>query len=496
MGVIRDPTLDFELVDLANYARYELRLAPRLDSDFPHLLAQKSLGSFVWMATACRYIAHGNTADTGLTRLHQVLRSGEGLDGLYAMILFGNSAAITVRARFLTLVLSVTEPLPLRALLQYAPPAHFPPDADVLLEARHMAPILSGILDDTPVLPSHPSLAEYLRDEARSGPFYIASEQMERLHVILDVFRALDSGNRVPSLEQIEPDDKETCVQHSLTLLTSRSSKGGVPQGMSPEGQSVWVTFVCRFVLHESKAASIHTWYNKLHGILQSSSSLDILYTMILEECCSEVAYDTLMLLLSFVIFSNNAQNLSSILELAPDYFPPDIQISVLRRGLWPLCIVLTSIDSEKNGTVRCQWLFKKFLLDERRSGRFHMNPGNAHMLCAECCIAHMNQHLKFNIADTLSSFRQNRDTPDNYGLPFPLLYSCCNWPRHALAASQSGVSTPSLARFLENRALHWIEAISSFSAWLFRTQTSVLVTLKELAVCVYSTLPDTAHVR
>jgi len=110
---------------------------------------------------------------------------------------------------------------------------------------------------------------------------------------------------------------------------------------------------------------------------------------------------------------------------------------------------------------------FPDFIFDHTRSMEFWCDKATHHRHLANSCFRAM-EGLRFNIARIPSSFVFDRD---NHGLageverniPPVLSYSCRNWDHHLSATN----STPSdrlhetLSKFLQIRALFWIEAMN-----------------------------------
>lgn len=399
--------------------------------------------------------------------------------------------SITVRLPFLKLVLSTPEPMPLNVLLKYPPPAHFPPDVDISLEVRHLAPILRGIVSGGPVAPIHTSLAEYLGDDTRSGPFHIQAQHISRLRVILNAFRSISTGRAVPGLQHLNPDDVEMCVGHVLRLLQSQAADEQAHLEWAREGhpELAWIGTACRFVMRESKSTNNREQLEELHTILRATKYEDALYTAALEECCYSAPFERIMLLLRMFLFPLNWENplvhVSRFLDFAADHLPSETETRALLGACWPFGRVLLGYDDKFECFFGCPQTFTTFITDRLRSGRFFIDPPSGHALWAEFCISMMNRHLKFNIAGIQTSFIRNRSLPREEirrRIGPVLSYSCEYWLRHASIAVRGGHSLPSLADFLENRTLQWLEVMVVFGVDL----SSVLSRLDVLAVCIF----------
>ena len=111
---------------------------------------------------------------------------------------------------------------------------------------------------------------------------------------------------------------------------------------------------------------------------------------------------------------------------------------------------------------------FSDFIFNHDRSGKFWCNQAMHHRLLADACFRCMMDGLRFNIANIPSSYVLDIDNPmlanavrENI---HPVLeYSCQNWSYHVSAAASmipDGLHD-SISKFLQLRALYWIEAMN-----------------------------------
>jgi hypothetical protein len=181
-------------LDIKRYVKQSLDvitdLPPTNVDSWTQQIVARSEGLFQWAATACRYIkGNGEIDHDPEEKLVDVLSPStfSGLDGLYKTILDRLSTFeqddITNR-RFQTImgrILSLREPFPIDQLAKL-----WNDDEDRGREERILKPlgsVLSGVSQgDIPVQPIHASFADFLRDESRSGRYWIdISRENEKL---------------------------------------------------------------------------------------------------------------------------------------------------------------------------------------------------------------------------------------------------------------------------------------------------------------------------
>ena len=109
---------------------------------------------------------------------------------------------------------------------------------------------------------------------------------------------------------------------------------------------------------------------------------------------------------------------------------------------------------------------FYEFLLDERRSGEFFIQQGDAHRDLAVASLSVMQAGLCFNICGLETSYLSNLEVADlerrvQDNIPSHLLYSCRFWATHL----KDSAFDPDLAQLLRwlvtgEQMLFWLEAL------------------------------------
>lgn len=481
---IQTPTQAYELGDLTNYARYTLRSTQGLDPTDPGLLAQHAEGSFVWLVMACLYVGQGDCEGNRASfRLQQVLVGDKGLDPYYIAVL-GTGSGRVVRLHFLKLMLSSRDSLPLDALLKLPPPEYFPPDTDIS-EVRRLSSVISGVAhgahSGTPVAPFHSSLVDFLCDARRSGELHIDPAELSKLRTLREAANAIADPNYVlPIIPALTPRNIELFVHQALRSLGPSCSADRVLVAHKAQGSLSWAAEACRAVVNPPGPVN----GARVRLRLIASEGLNAFYQTILEECSDDQQLKGQMLLISRLFPLQTPLPLSSLAKLA---FPPQpwltgASISTSEVGMIVLHLAFYGPDS-------CHSSFWCFLTSPQRSGRFHINinkVNTTHARLAEYCINIMDTLLRFNIADIPSSSFRNQDIPDiQHRIEAnitPLLSYCCRfWPYYASLALQGGADIPSLAPFLENRTLQWLEIMSLIQS----LPELALAPLTKIAVCI-----------
>ncbi|KIL65494.1 hypothetical protein M378DRAFT_10853 [Amanita muscaria Koide BX008] len=168
-------------------------------------LAGKSDGLFEWARLACEYIKYAQGLLTKRERFEELMHAEEGkelLDTMYMIILrsiLGDRPRDSTISRFrsvLRIVLSTLEPLPMDSLnLLHSAAVRQSQDRaryNVGAILHPLASLLSGVSDQSmPIRPLHSTFHEFLTTRARSGPFFVDVEDVNRdlAHACLQVMQ-------------------------------------------------------------------------------------------------------------------------------------------------------------------------------------------------------------------------------------------------------------------------------------------------------------------
>jgi hypothetical protein len=105
---------------------------------------------------------------------------------------------------------------------------------------------------------------------------------------------------------------------------------------------------------------------------------------------------------------------------------------------------------------------FRDFLTDEKMSGDFYIDLGEAHHQLAHSCLGLMLHDLKFNICNIESSYLPNSKTPDPHGCISPaLFYACRFWDDHLERLPFEQDVFAKLRLLFEKKFLFWLEVLS-----------------------------------
>ena len=109
---------------------------------------------------------------------------------------------------------------------------------------------------------------------------------------------------------------------------------------------------------------------------------------------------------------------------------------------------------------------FRDFLVDERRSGKFHVELALGHQSLATACLETMKNGLQFNICNLETSYLSNKNMPGlathiKDTIPTYLSYSCQFWADHLQNTSTYSKILQAVNEFINNRLLYWLEVLS-----------------------------------
>jgi len=138
---------------------------------------------------------------------------------------------------------------------------------------------------------------------------------------------------------------------------------------------------------------------------------------------------------------------------------------------------------------------FRDFLVDKRRSSKFHINLTEAHFHLLSLSLRIMQDDLHFNICGLETSHFSNHDLPKiGACVPGHLSYVCRFWGDHLQRVPFNINTANSLMLIFETQLLFWLEALSvigemalaaptliSLKAWLLTAQdfsnVSIIIT-------------------
>jgi hypothetical protein len=109
---------------------------------------------------------------------------------------------------------------------------------------------------------------------------------------------------------------------------------------------------------------------------------------------------------------------------------------------------------------------FRDFLVDESRSGKFHVELPLGHRSLSIACLETMANGLQFNICNLETSYLYNKDVPGlatciKNTIPTHLSYSCQFWADHLQNTPTHSKVLQAVNGFMNNRLLYWLEVLS-----------------------------------
>lgn len=232
--------------DIDKFVKASLSDVKEFEGEKYHAALEQFVGkagtSFQWAATACRFVQGDDIGGVDpREQLEDVLKFDRGLDALYHSIMARHFDPTDTRSlnqvkSVLGRILCAREPLPLRAITQLLPPASvFSTSPDDIFAQQRIIRTLGSLLrgthdDDTPIVPLHPSYAEFIHDPTRSGPFFVDEREAHEL-MALGCVRVMESELKfniydIPTLflPNYEIPDTEGSMRKHISVQLSYAS--------------------------------------------------------------------------------------------------------------------------------------------------------------------------------------------------------------------------------------------------------------------------------
>jgi hypothetical protein len=141
---------------------------------------------------------------------------------------------------------------------------------------------------------------------------------------------------------------------------------------------------------------------------------------------------------------------------------------------------------------------FPNFIVDPRRcdNPRFRVSLDEQHLRLALGCLAVLNQHLRYNMANLDDPDLANSDVEDlddrvirgicekgdhaGPSLPQALFYAARYWTTHVVSSSTiySEELLDALSRFCDEHLFHWLELLGLIKGLAYSTQSNLLVVI------------------
>jgi WD40 repeat protein len=256
------------------------------------------------------------------------------------------------------------------------------------------------------------------------------------------------------------------------------------------EGLFQWAYVMCSIIKHgdsfddELSPGEMRRAYEELvpsagrHGA--KADILHNLYSQILMRLFPPTAnpkHDRLprfRLLMSHILAAFEPLSTTSLIAmfqpLSTDSWSEDEVTHILHR----LGSLLKGVSNRSEPIRILHTSFRDFLLDESKSGRFHVNP-NCHSIFAIASLRTLNTQLRFNICGLETSYQRNQDVPDlasriQQSIPPYFNYATRFWGQHLSSHLKLQPTIPQVLEdmiqtFLGKKLLFWLETLSILGA-------------------------------
>ncbi|GJJ10744.1 hypothetical protein Clacol_004971 [Clathrus columnatus] len=170
------------------------------------------------------------------------------------------------------------------------------------------------------------------------------------------------------------------------------------------------------------------------------------------------------------IVIASEPLSMKTLVALRGENIPMSRRETDIKVVIQYMGSLLSGTD-DPSSTIRPLHLsFREYLLDERRSGDFWINPSDHHRDFALDCLHTMSEGLRFNICDIPNSYIRNID---DEGLPERILssispqlsYSSRFWVLHVSSTALDSLLGEKVDKFLHDYFLQWLEVLSLLKA-------------------------------
>jgi hypothetical protein len=241
------------------------------------------------------------------------------------------------------------------------------------------------------------------------------------------------------------------------------------------EGLFQWAFTACEVVLPPGSAGM--TLKERFDDFIESLGHgglhpLDDLYSGILSRLFQnkKPAIDRFRSVMAQVMSACEPLSIDSLHSIRRQSQGPTVmhdEISIIVQSMGSL---LSGVNRRDTPISPLHTSFRDFLMDEKRSGPWHVDISTGHSFMALGCARVMNAELRFNICSLETSFLRNCDIPSlpsriSDAISEPLSYSCQFWQVHTTHFADSGNPLHDIrleiSIFLKERLLFWLESLS-----------------------------------
>ncbi|KAF9462782.1 hypothetical protein BDZ94DRAFT_1165108 [Collybia nuda] len=227
------------------------------------------------------------------------------------------------------------------------------------------------------------------------------------------------------------------------------------------DGLFQWAFTACSFIKQQGRLP--HEYFDVIvKGSEGGDSQLDNLYSQILHHSLlyqDATVLERFQTILGIVLTVKKPLLMSTLGALCLEH-----NMDIVKSILMPLGAVLHGVTSESVPIYTLHTSFRDFLMNENRSGIFHVEAKKANKNVTSGCLASMLNKLQFNICQLQTSCELNQDVVDmekriKDHIPDDLSYACTFWAEHLEDSDYAGQAE--VNKFLNTKLLSWLEVLS-----------------------------------
>lgn len=262
------------------------------------------------------------------------------------------------------------------------------------------------------------------------------------------------------------------------------------------EGLFQWAAVVCDYIHRPSAGLTPRDCIRRLlmpSEMDRAPNHLDRLYLTVLsaqfdmEDRLIRCRFQSVM---GLILASFEPLSMDDLVILRK--YAVDDDDEVVTAIVAPLASLLSNVTHSVSSlpVVPLHSSFREFLVDERRSRRFHIDLTEAHFHLLSLSLLIMQETLHFNICGLNTSYLSNHDLPKTgVGVPRHLSYACRFWGGHLRRVPFNMNTANRLMLIFETQLLFWFEALSAIGGMALATPA--LISLKAWLL----TAPDFSNV-
>jgi hypothetical protein len=226
-------------------------------------------------------------------------------------------------------------------------------------------------------------------------------------------------------------------------------------------GLFIFASTACQFIIGHGQVDASPD--ERLEKILSSTSTniLDGLYLEVLKFAVAETGMNQFRSLMGLIVTAAIPLSINTLNDLHQEggkaLAPALVQ---------PLGALLLGTTDPNTPLQPLHASFAEFIIDPKRSDKFHVDVKEANAIFASSCLHVMNSGLKrdlLNIGDIFTHYSNIKDHPGlMQKIPVELQYACKFWISHFSEVDANvDFFLQQIETFLYNHLLHWIESLS-----------------------------------